>query len=149
MPAPTSPLHLLIVEDDVNLREIVYEVAKRTKAYASIGAVGDGQAACDYIWARIHAHESIPDFVLSDLSMPRMDGIQLIRELKRHAATRDIPIAIMTSSNLPNDREDATAAGCSAFFNKPLRADEMITLVGSLPRICGGHPIAPDKESAA
>lgn len=134
---PPEKLSLLIIEDDERLREILSTAAERTGTFGPIAAVGDGQAACDYIWQRLRASEPAPDFVLSDLSMPRMDGIRLIRELKRYPETRDIPIAIITSSDRPNDREDATEAGCCAFFHKPVRLDEIITLIRSLPQICG------------
>ena len=69
--------------------------------------------------------------------MPRMDGIDFLRELKRDPETREISVAIMTSSNRPNDRQDAVAAGCCAFFNKPERIEQIAGLIASLPRICG------------
>jgi CheY-like chemotaxis protein len=80
-----------------------------------------------------------PVVVLSDLNMPRMDGLQLIHELKHHAETRDVPIVIMTSSSDPNDREHALSAGCAAFYQKPQRFEDMIALLASLPAICNAQ----------
>jgi CheY-like chemotaxis protein len=102
----------------------------------------DSQEALEHFTdVSVHTPRQIPDFILSDLSMPRVDDLQLLRELKRTSRTRDIPVAIITSSNRPNDRDDAAAAGCCAFFQKPVRIEEMITLVGSLPHICGRSAI--------
>lgn len=134
---PSAHPILLIVEDDERLRCLVESAAARSAQYAMIHSVGDGQAALEHIRWQIHHHpERVPDYILSDLSMPRLDGLGLLRELKRHEKTRRIPVAIMTSSNLPNDREDAMNAGCCAFFHKPQRFEVMCEIVGSLPRIC-------------
>ena len=134
----TRPSVLLIVEDDPQLRVLLTAAAERSGRFGSIHVVGDGQEAMEHILqASAHAPEQMPDFILSDLSMPRMDGLELIHRLKQSGEFREIPIAVMTSSNRPNDREDATAAGCCAFFHKPVRLEEMTTLIGSLPHICG------------
>jgi CheY-like chemotaxis protein len=97
---------LLVVDDDDRIRHVVCAAAVRTKAFATILDEADGRAALDLIWIRLRGGraEDTPDFILSDLSMPRLDGLQLARELKRHPETAHIPIAIMTSSNRPNDR---------------------------------------------
>lgn len=130
--------NLLIVEDDERLRYLVGAAAERCARFATIAAVGDGESALHFIRRTLRSEPEIaPDYVLSDLSMPRLDGLGLIRELKRHPETERIPIVIMTSSNQPNDREDAMAAGCCAFFYKPQRLDELTELVGSLPSLCG------------
>lgn len=131
-----AKFELLIVEDDAHLRELLRAAAQRTGRFSRIRTAGDGREALTCIQADA-TQEALPDFILSDLSMPYVDGIQLIQELKRREATRHIPVAVMTSSNRPNDREDAIAAGCCAFFNKPMRLEEMATLIGSIPGICG------------
>jgi CheY-like chemotaxis protein len=128
---------LLIVEDDDRLRELLLAAAERTQVFTAIETAPDGQAALDLVWNRLREKSRrCPDYILSDLSMPRMDGIQLIKELKRFPETSGIPVTIITSSNLPNDREDATAAGCCAFFHKPIRLDEMTALIASVPDLC-------------
>lgn len=131
---------ILIVEDDAHLRELLLAAAERTGKFSRIRVAGDGEEALQHIREDI-THDAVPDFILTDLSMPRMDGIQLIRELKRNEATRHVPIVVITSSNRPNDREDAKAAGCCAFFNKPIRLEDMIVLIGSVPEICGANAV--------
>lgn len=136
---PAKPT-LLIVEDDDRIRSVVCAAAARSKAFATILDEHDGQAALDLIWDRVRTNvEELPDFILSDLSMPRLDGLELTRELKRHPETSGIPIAIMTSSNRPNDRSDAQAAGCCAFFDKPVRFDDFVKIVEAVPNLCSAH----------
>jgi CheY-like chemotaxis protein len=131
-----SQPNLLIVDDDERIRYLLVAAAHRTGEYATVAAAADGQAALEHICRQLQEHGTVPDLVLSDLSMPRMDGLELTRELKRRADTHDVPVVMITSSNQPNDRQDALAAGCSAFFNKPFGFEEMTSLIGSLPRIC-------------
>lgn len=137
MATPEKPI-LLIVEDDERLRYLAGAAAERCGHFARVQGAPDGRAALDLIRHALRtAPEAVPDIILSDLSMPHLDGLELIRELKQEPETRGIPIAIMTSSNRPNDREDAAAAGACAFFEKPQRLDDLIALVASLPDMCG------------
>lgn len=131
---------LLVVEDDATLRYLVVAAAERTGEYAEIHEAPDGRAAVELITGSLR--ERVDDgalLILSDLSMPRLDGLELIRELKARPDTRDIPIAVMTSSTRSDDRENVLAAGAWAFFSKPQRFDEYTVIVASLPRICHEH----------
>lgn len=133
---------MLIVEDDERLRYLVGAAAERCNEFSMVLGAADGQAALELILDAVRSNRlSLPDVILSDVSMPRMDGLQLMGELKRHPETASIPVVIMTSSNRPNDRQDAEAAGCCAFFDKPVRFDEFVSLVCSLPALCNvGQP---------
>jgi CheY-like chemotaxis protein len=138
MTEPNKPV-LLIVDDDERVRSLVAAAAERCGEFTAVQRAPDGQVAIDVIWSALRSDPgAVPDLVLSDLCMPRMDGFELIRKLKQHPETCRIPVAIMTSSNRPNDRQDAEAAGCCAFFDKPLRYDDFVALVCSLPGLCCG-----------
>jgi CheY-like chemotaxis protein len=132
------PSVLLVVDDDQHVRELVRAAAEQSGLFARVDEVADGQAALELIQRSVLTGEA-PDFILSDLSMPRMDGLQLIQALKAAPETRHIPIAIMTSSNLPNDRSDALTAGCCVFFEKPTRFSDIVKMVESLPTHCAAH----------
>ena len=136
-PTPYKPT-LLIADDDQHLRYLVAASAERSGAYSAVHTVPDGQAALEWIHDMVRDPSVHQDslLVLSDLNMPRMDGVQLIRELKHDPATRDIPIVIMTSSNRAEDREEAQSAGCAAFYYKPEHFQKMGMLVASLPAVC-------------
>src|SRR5215212_2631067 len=110
----TKPI-LLIVEDDQNIRDLVIAAAWQTGEYSEIRDAADGSAALKIIRELRGKSQEASLLVLSDINMPRMDGLEMLRELKKDLATRDVPVAIMTSSDLPNDYENAIAAGCCAF----------------------------------
>ena len=128
---------LLIVEDDSRFRTLVRAAAEHASVFPEIFEARDGQAALDLIREKMKASpDALPDCIISDLSMPRMDGLELLHQLKRMPETAGIPVAIMTSSNRPNDRDDATAAGCCAFFDKPLTMGGLVAIVSALPGMC-------------
>lgn len=125
---------LLIAEDDPNIRYLIEVAADRVGGFRRIESAADGQAALELLRHREPC--DYPDLLLSDLSMPRMDGLHLIRELKRDPNMRQIPIAIITSSNIPNDRRDAIAAGACAFIEKPHGIEALIDVIAALQKSC-------------
>lgn len=125
---------LLIAEDDPQIRYLVQTAAERSGCFHSIAAAPDGEVAWHTV--RNVARGEQPDLIISDLMMPRMTGIDLIRALKRDPLTRHIPVAIITSSDVPNDREDALAAGACAFEPKPQGLERLTRLITSLRHSC-------------
>jgi two-component system response regulator len=124
------------VEDDDRLRELLRLAGERSGKFRAVVTFPDGQAALDHVSGALRENRLMDWFILTDLSMPRLDGIELIRALKNHRASKGIPIAVMTSSNRPNDKEDAIDAGCCAFFHKPVNFAGMIEMIASLPVVC-------------
>ena len=127
-------ISLLIAEDDPHIRYFMEIAATRTGHFESITLCADGEAALRAI--RQAGAGGFPDLVLSDLSMPRMTGIELIRALKRDPVTRGIPVAIITSSDVPNDREDALAAGACIFEHKPAGLEALTALIDRIGHTC-------------
>ncbi len=108
--------------------------AGRAGGFSRIESAPDGQAALEIL--RNRKRSDYPDLLVSDLAMPRMDGLNLIRELKRDPHTRRIPIAIVTSSDIPNDRRDALAAGACAFVEKPRGLEALTHVLEDLRDSC-------------
>ncbi len=127
-------LTLLIADDDPEIRYLMEAAAGRCGNFGRIDVAEDGESALNLLRKRDRA--DYPDLIVSDLSMPRMDGLELIRELKRDPNTRRIPIAIITSSNIPNDRQDALEAGACAFIEKPQGLDALTRILDSLRDCC-------------
>lgn len=80
-----------------------------------------------------------PRFVISDLSMPEMDGWEFLRELKSAVETEDVPVIALTAHAMKGDRERAIAAGFHNYLTKPLTAntfmDELLTLLLDIPQL--------------
>ena len=79
-----------------------------------------------------------PDFVISDLSMPGMDGWELVHNLQRDLAVREIPVIALTAHAMGGDRERALAAGFYNYLTKPLTAN---TFINELVRLLIDIPI--------
>jgi CheY-like chemotaxis protein len=80
----------------------------------------------------------VPDIVLMDLALPRMDGWEATRRLKTDARTRHIPVVALTGHALSGHAEGARQAGCDAFVTKPCLPD---TLVAEINRVLERSPI--------
>lgn len=112
---------ILIVDDDRDVRELfsfVLEGAGATVAIAEDGVSGL-QAA--------HAHK--PDLVVTDIAMPRMDGINMVRRLRQDEPTKNIPIVAVTGHVVADLPERALEAGCSEVVPKPCSPDALVHLV--------------------
>jgi CheY-like chemotaxis protein len=76
-----------------------------------------------------------PDLILLDIMMPRMSGFEVCRRLKANAATRDIPILMVTALNELGDIERGVECGTDDFLTKPINKLELLTRVKSLLRV--------------
>ncbi len=129
---------ILIVDDDpfgLNIMEILLKHYGATIYTALNGKLGLEAA-------RLHH----PDMIISDLSMPEMDGWQMIEALKADRATASIPIVALTAHAMVGDRERAIAAGCHNYLTKPVHAP---TFIASLVLIVNDIPELEEKVSKA
>lgn len=75
------------------------------------------------------ARETNPDLILMDIQLPSMDGYTVAREIRKIEKLSSTPIVAVTSYAMPGDREQALAAGCSGYIEKPINPDTFITEV--------------------
>lgn len=109
---PFDKLSFLVVDDDPLGLEMIITLLNLhgAKTYeASNGATG-----------LEFARQLYPDVIISDLSMPVMNGWKMIDELKKERTTMDIPIIALTAHAMRGDREKAIAAGCHNYMTKPI-----------------------------
>jgi len=110
--------NIVVVEDEPDSLEVATFILEFYGA--NVNSATDGNEGLTVI------KEVRPDLVISDLSMPMMDGWGLIESLKRDPATREIPIVALTAHAMVGDRERAMAAGFDNYLTKPLTADTFI-----------------------
>lgn len=111
-----SPL-VLVVDDVAHGREIFAEYLEFRGFRVATAA--DGQEAID------QAFELMPDVILMDLSLPRIDGWEATRRLKQDERTRDIPIIALTAHALAAAHDKAKEVGCNAVVTKPCLPKEL------------------------
>jgi len=125
-------LALLIVDDDSRIRELTAAAAQRTGRYHAITTAENGEAALELL---ARETQQPPDLILTDLSMPGVDGLEFTRRIRHDSQWAHIPIVMFSSSDRPNDREDSLAAGCIAFYEKPGSLTGLQALLAELPDV--------------
>ena len=114
--APVKPL-ILIAEDSVDGREMMRTLLAM-KGY-DVVAAEDGVQAIDM------ALKNSPDLILIDLELPRMDGISVIRNIRRSAQLSGVPIIIISGHHPSRYEAAAVAAGCTDHLMKPIDFDRL------------------------
>lgn len=71
------------------------------------------------------ASEQVPDVIVMDIRMPKMDGLEAVSHIRRNPKTRSIPILAATAKTLPGDREKCLAGGCDGYLPKPFTHREL------------------------
>lgn len=133
-PSPPVGQTLLLVEDNEDNR-LVYSMMLRHVGYDVVEA-RDGAEAISL------ARSVVPDLILMDLSIPKVDGWEATRILRHDPLTRDIPIIALTAHALADDRERAAAAGFTSYLAKPVEPHAVVEEVRL--RIGRGAPRAAD-----
>lgn len=115
---------ILVVEDNEPSRDALARRLER-RGYHVLLAV-DGHEAV------LRGREGAPDLILMDLGLPGLDGWEATRQLKAHAATRHIPIIVLSAHALTQHRELALAAGGDDFDTKPVRFEQLLDKIEHL-----------------
>ncbi|HEX2046004.1 MAG TPA: response regulator [Gaiellaceae bacterium] len=108
---------VLVADDDPDIVTLVRFRLERDGC--DVVAAGDGRAALEA------ALERTPDVAVLDVTMPRLDGYEIVRRLREHAATRMIPILLLTARVQETDVEDGIAAGADGYLTKPFSPQEL------------------------
>jgi two-component system cell cycle response regulator DivK len=112
---------ILVVEDNMDNYELVRFVLERAGYDVFLAMNGrDGVAA-----ARLQK----PDLILTDLTMPEMDGWAAAAQLKADEITRSIPLYALSAHTLPSDRKRALEAGCDGYISKPIHMAGFLDVV--------------------
>ena len=114
---------LLLVEDDPNDLELSLAALAECPLANPVDTVRDGVQALDYLYRRGDwaARESgTPAVVLLDLKMPRLNGLEVLEQLKKDPALRAVPVVMLTSSREERDLVKSYELGVNAFVVKPL-----------------------------
>lgn len=125
-------------EDDVLLLQRAFA---KTGLDANIVAVAHGLDAIDYLSGagRYSDREKypLPNLILLDIKMPRLDGLEVLKWIRRQEWLRAIPVMMLTSSSQPSDVATAYASKADCYLVKPVEVDALRALVGDLAKWCG------------
>jgi CheY-like chemotaxis protein len=112
---------ILLVEDNPNDIELTRHALARHNIANELVVAEDGVEALDYLFGEDRATPSpLPALVLLDLKLPRLDGMEVLREIRRDERTRLLPVVILTSSNEERDIIDGYSLGANSYIRKPV-----------------------------
>src|SRR5919197_5573638 len=134
---------VLVVEDDDEIAQVLQR-SLRMEGY-DVRVSGDGVDALD------QAHAFLPDLIVLDLGLPRLDGIEVARELR---ARDDVPILVLTARDALESRVEGLDSGADDYLVKPFERDELLARMrallrrrptrGSAPLVVGDLMLNPD-----
>jgi two-component system, cell cycle response regulator DivK len=130
------PKKILIVEDNQDNRELVVKVL-RNKGF-DLAEAADGEEAIE------KAVSEKPDLILLDISLPKLDGYEVVKRLKSMEEFREIPVVAFTAHAMKGDREKVIAEGFEGYISKPINVREFpdqlkLYLRGKRESVLGGE----------
>lgn len=114
---------ILIVEDEDDNLGAITDIFLFILKQESLLFARDGHEAIRKVY------ETQPDLILLDLSIPKLSGWEVARSLKSDPLLQNVPILALTAHAMVGDREKAMAAGCDAYFTKPIDIDAFVAFV--------------------
>jgi CheY-like chemotaxis protein len=136
--ATTGLSRVLLVEDNPDHAELVRRSLSEHRANTILTVLPDGEAALDFLLRRkAWEHDGgggRPQLILLDLRLPKLDGLQVLRELKTSKELRDIPIVVLTTSEAEADILRAYEFHVNSYLVKPVDFDRFVNLMGDVER---------------
>lgn len=128
-------LTILLAEDDEGHAYLTQENLRRAGLLNPIERFADGQSILDFLFQRAAArkrNERETYVLLLDIRMPKVDGVEVLRRLKREEALKNMPIIMLTTTDDPREVKRCHELGCSAYIQKPVDYEKF---EGSLQRL--------------
>ena len=131
----SQPLVILLAEDDDGHAFLVKKNLLRAGIANQILHVKDGQEALDYVrrtGVYVGREPNGPLLLVLDINMPRLDGVELLAQLKSSETTSRIPVIMLTTTDDPVEIERCYQLGCSVYITKPVEYQEFVEAVKRL-----------------
>jgi two-component system chemotaxis response regulator CheY len=127
---PPAELNALVVEDSPMMRQLLVFALSRVKQLR-ITEADDGVDGLRKLASGRF------DIILTDINMPIMDGLKLVKRVRTDPVHKDVPIVIITTESAEEDRQRALSLGANAYITKPIQAPQVIAKVKELLRLDG------------
>ena len=133
---PIKDVNILIADDDQDDCLLMREAFKDCKIAGQLHFVQDGDALLDYLKRRTPYQDEqrypVPDLILLDLNMPRMDGREALALIKRDPQLKAIPVVVLTTSSAEEDVLLSYSDGVNSFVTKPVSYSGLVEVIRAL-----------------
>ena len=131
-----NEVEVLLVEDNPRDVELTLRALKKHNLANRVHVIKDGAEALDYLFAG-GAYEgrdigNTPKVILLDLKLPKVDGLEVLREVKADERTKTIPVVVLTSSREEKDMVESYKLGVNSYIVKPVDFNKFVDAVGDL-----------------
>lgn len=127
------PIEILLVEDNPGDVRLTQEALKEAKVHNRLSVVPDGHEAMAFLHREgKYANAPRPGLILLDLNLPRMDGRDVLAEIKRDPDLRRIPVVILTTSHAEEDIVRSYDLHANCYVTKPLDLEQFLTVIKSV-----------------
>ncbi|MDT8387773.1 MAG: response regulator [Thiogranum sp.] len=127
---------ILLVEDNSDDEALTLRALKRNSILENVMVVRDGAEALDYLFSTGRYVDrdpgGLPDVVLLDLKLPKIDGLEVLQRIRGNERTRRIPVVILTSSNEESDIVRGYDSGANSYIRKPVDFNQFMEAVRQL-----------------
>jgi two-component system response regulator len=131
-----KPLEILLVEDNPQEAELTIRALKKRTLASHFVHVHDGQEALDFLFGKGRYKDrdlsELPKVVLLDWKLPKLDGIEVLRQLRANKHTRLIPVVVLTSSSEERDVIEAYQLGANSYIVKPVDFEKFLEVVSNM-----------------
>ncbi len=118
----------MLIEDNLDHVKIIQWALERTKTKNRLHVIYDGQSALDTLFSdniQQGIHREYPDIIFLDLNLPKVDGREVLRKIKRDEQLKTIPVIVMSSSQREDDVKRAYELGANTYISKSLIFEEV------------------------
>jgi two-component system, response regulator len=132
----TSEKTTLLVEDNPDDQTLTLRALQRNNVLSRVDVAQDGAEALDYLFGQIASAAwdpaYLPEVVLLDLKLPKVDGMEVLQQIRSNARTKFLPVVILTSSSEEEDIVRAYDLGANSYVRKPVNFDQFTEAVRQL-----------------
>jgi two-component system response regulator len=142
---------ILLVEDNPDDVRLTTRALRLARIANEMHVAEDGAAALDYLLGRgahAEAPPELPHVVLLDLKLPKVDGLEVLREIRAHPRTRLLPVVILTSSVEEKDVVAGYSLGANSYVRKPVDFTQFATAIQQLGLYWLVMNVAPPRDGA-
>lgn len=142
-------LTIVLAEDDEGHAQLILRNLQRSGLRNEVVHVTDGQQALDYVHRRgnyANRPTGKPLLLLLDIKMPRVDGIEVLRQIKSDPATEPFPVIMLTTTDDPREVERCYELGCSIYITKPVAYESFVDAVQRLGLFLQVVTVSPESD---
>ncbi len=143
----TKLRHILYAEDNQNDIDLTLAAFEECGLANPVDIVRDGEEALDYLFFKgkyTDREKAIPAFVLLDLKMPKIDGIETLQAIRNSKEYKNLPVVMLTSSTIESDIARSYELGINAFVVKPIDFSDFVKTVKGIGYFWAILNISPD-----